>query len=403
MIAGLIAGIFILPAYYVAKSKGYNLGPTLVVTAVLAMVGIPILIDIIDHPDVVITHPLPVWSMMLPVLAWCIISLLPTRKDAPGEDYLEITFECPVCEEEVTFPRAKEGQVELCPECGEIITIPMDEFSPETSIPERIKPDISSGPVCYANFGEEMRALQMQALFEDNGIKAEIIAETAGGTLPQLGGTHGFRLSIDIEDWDKAVAIEKSIHRRYLYIFNDPEAKFIVASGIEFKVLVKQLADRGLFLLGHGYPYASFDAQSGFGYIPSTEIKELAKEHIYAWGGFCWVDFTGNPPFALGKNTISELLYFAHTAEPLNTSIFDELQNRFLCYMFADGWYLKLYYRDWSDVEGLLQDVIPGLGESPTIIRDIEIGDGSFWIANGVSERCDKTMDINSILSEKLK
>ena len=254
-----------------------------------------------------------------------------------------------------------------------------------------------------AIFGEEMRALQMQALFEDNGIKSEIIDATAEGMLPQLTGTHGFRLSIDIEDWDKAVAVEKGIQRRYLYIFNDPEAKFITASGITFKVVVKQLAERGLLLLGQGYPHASFDAQSGFEYIPSTEVKELAKEPVFAWGGFCWADFTGNPPFALEKNTISELLYFAHTAEPLNAAIFDKLQNRFLCYMVADGWYLKLYYRDWCDVERVLQDVIPGLGGSPDLIRDIETGDGAFWIADGVSERCDKTMDINSILSEKLK
>ena len=55
-----------------------------------------------------------------------------------------------------------------------------------------------------------MLAAQLQALFEDNGIESEIIDGTGGGSLPQLSGTQGFKLSIDIEDWDKAVEIESS-------------------------------------------------------------------------------------------------------------------------------------------------------------------------------------------------
>jgi hypothetical protein len=190
--------------------------------------------------------------------------------------------------------------------------------------------------------------------------------------------------------------------RDYLYIFNDPKDKFILASGIEFRVLANHISGRGLVLLKHEYPDAGFDFQSRFEYLPSTDIEELSKENIYGWGDFCWVDFISNPPFHLEKRTISELLYFAHTAEPLNTSVFDEFKNKFLCYIHDDGWYLKLYYNNWDDVNVLLRDVLPRLGVNSSIIREIEIGDEAFWISDGVSEPCDKTTDIDSILNKKL-
>jgi hypothetical protein len=190
--------------------------------------------------------------------------------------------------------------------------------------------------------------------------------------------------------------------RDYLYIFNDPKAKFILASGIEFKVLENHLSGRGLFLLKHEYPDTGYDLQSRFEYLPSADIKELSKENIYGWGDFCWIDFLGSPPFQLEKKTISELLYFAHTSEPLNASRFTELQNKFLCYIHDDGWYLKLYYNDWNDIAGLLKDVIPRLKGNCDIIRDIEIGDEAYWISKGVAEPCDKTTDIDGILNKKL-
>ncbi|MDF7802118.1 hypothetical protein P4C99_21785 [Pontiellaceae bacterium B1224] len=190
--------------------------------------------------------------------------------------------------------------------------------------------------------------------------------------------------------------------RDYLYIFNNPKDKFILASGIEFKVIAEHISDRGLFLLKHEYPNAGFDFQSRFEYLSSVDIAELSEENIYGWGDFCWVDFIGNPPFQLDKNTISELLYFAHASEPLQSFIFDQLQNKFLCYIHDDGWYLKLYYNNWDHVDEILKGVVPRLGGDSNLIRDIEIGDEAYWISNGVSEICDKTTDIDSILNKKL-
>jgi hypothetical protein len=198
--------VFLLPAYHLAKSKGYNILPLLIALTFLG-VAIPIAIHI------VFDRLYPVMEIAFPALSLVVAWLLPTKEGAPGKKYLKITFDCPECKEEVVFPRSKEGSPELCPKCNEIITVPMDEFSMKPSTPKRTKPSIESGHVCYASFGDEMLAVQMQALFEDNEIESEIRGGTAGGSLPQLSGTQGFKLSINIEDWDRAVEIEKTANQ----------------------------------------------------------------------------------------------------------------------------------------------------------------------------------------------
>ena len=198
-----LAIVFLVPAYYLAKSKGYNVAIILVCSAVLS-VGVPLTLNFLE-----ITDGMPWVDITLPCLALGIIWLLPEREGAPGKKYLKITFNCPECNEEVVFPRSKEGRPDLCPKCNEIITVPTDEFSPKPIEHVKEKPDIASGSVCYTSFGDEMSALQLQALLEDHGIETEVIGGIGGGALTQLGGTEGFKIAIDIDDWDKAVEIEK--------------------------------------------------------------------------------------------------------------------------------------------------------------------------------------------------
>ena len=211
-----IAVIFLVPAYYLAKSKGYNVAIILIASAILSA-GVPLLLNVLK-----ITDTIPLVDITFPFLSLGIIWLLPEKEGAPGKKYLKINFDCPECNEEVIFPRSKEGKAELCPKCGEIITVPLDEFSPKPSLPKRDKPNISSGTVCYASFGDEMLAAQMQALFADQGIESEIIDGTGGGSLPQLSGTQGFKLSIKIDDWDKAVEIEKNANKSSEPILKTP-------------------------------------------------------------------------------------------------------------------------------------------------------------------------------------
>ena len=198
--------VILLPAYYLAKSKGYNVVRVLIFAAIVST--IPMVIRMLNDD-----LPFPFADFTFPLLVLFVIWLLPEREGAPGKKYLKITFDCPECKEGVIFPRSKEGKAELCPMCGEIIKVPFDEFSSKPSLPKRDKPNIVSGSVCYASFGDEMLAVQMQALFEDSGIESEVINGTGGGSLPQFSGTQGFKLSIDIKDWDNVVEIEKNANQ----------------------------------------------------------------------------------------------------------------------------------------------------------------------------------------------
>lgn len=198
---GLIV-LILLPAYYLAKSKGYNVVLVLVFAAIIS--AIPMLVRMFNGGLY-----FPAADLTFPLLVLFAIWLLPARAGAPGKKHLKITFTCPECNEEVSFNRRCEGKAELCPKCGEIVSVPLDAFSVAPTPRKRDKPNIRSGSVCFASFGDEMLALQLQALLESHGVKSEIIDGTSGGTLPQLSGTLGFKLSIDIDDWNKAVETEK--------------------------------------------------------------------------------------------------------------------------------------------------------------------------------------------------
>ena len=93
-----LAVVFLVPAYYLAKSQGYNVAAILVCSVVLS-VGIPLTLNLLE-----ITDETPWIDLMLPCLALLIIWLLPEKAGAPGKKYLKITFKCPECNEEVVFP-----------------------------------------------------------------------------------------------------------------------------------------------------------------------------------------------------------------------------------------------------------------------------------------------------------
>jgi transcription elongation factor Elf1 len=202
-----VAVLFLIPAYYLGKSKGYNV-TVLLVASVLFSLGIPLLVRFFE-----IIYLPPLCGYYFPALSLGIVWLLPKRKGAPGKKYLKIVFNCPECNEAVTFARSKEGNAELCPKCGEIITVLVDEFSPKPEVPKRVKPTGSVGAVCYATFSDEMLAAQLQALLKDGGVDSDVVSGIAGGALSYLGGVQGFKLSVHIDDWDKAVEIEKKANQ----------------------------------------------------------------------------------------------------------------------------------------------------------------------------------------------
>lgn len=190
--------------------------------------------------------------------------------------------------------------------------------------------------------------------------------------------------------------------RDYLYIWNDSERRYLVASGLEFKDFQPGLnASGGVVLIDHQSETASYDHQSGFHFTSSAALPELIAEDIYSWGNFAWADYATATLPSLPKEEIAELLYFAHKAEPLYENALARLGNNFLGYIHDDGWYLKLYYKDWDKTAELLTGAIPAsLGRLST--QDLLKGTSAFWLWNGEIHEEVMTHDVDSVLNRRL-
>lgn len=98
---------------------------------------------------------------------------------------------------------------------------------------------------------------------------------------------------------------------------------------------------------------------------------------------------------------MAELLYFGHTAEPLRDVAIPGLGNRYLAAAHDDGWFLMLYYADWTVVTDLLSSLpFPGhLQGQPVLFEGRE---HAVWIdTNGLSPE-EETSDIDRILRRRL-
>ena len=194
--------LFLIPIYYIAKSKGYNTALICVISGAISVLSPQLYYYIWGEPL------LPLADATVPMVILVIIWLLPARKGAPGKAYLTIKFICPECKAPVTFRRHEEGKAVLCPKCGEIITVPLDQYSDRPKAKRADQPSAPEGQVCFNAYGNEMAAIEMKALLEGHGITAEVTDGTSGSALPQLGLMEGFKLYIDAKDWDRALEIE---------------------------------------------------------------------------------------------------------------------------------------------------------------------------------------------------
>jgi hypothetical protein len=187
--------------------------------------------------------------------------------------------------------------------------------------------------------------------------------------------------------------------RDYLYIWHDPERRFLVASGIEFKDFLPSLKSQGgIVLLDHQSDMAAYDPNTSFDFVQASELSELIAEDIYSWGNFTWTDYATPTPPSISDQEVAELLFFTHKIRPLREVSIPSLGNHFLGYQHDDGWYLRLYYTCWNHIEKLLATIIPSaLGRLDT--SELELGDHGFWLQAGETHHEEKTHDINKLLN----
>lgn len=190
--------------------------------------------------------------------------------------------------------------------------------------------------------------------------------------------------------------------RDYLYIWHDIGSNSIIASGIEFESIANQMVpNRGIILLNHNSENAKFDDSSRFEYVPPEKISDLTKEDIYSWGDFCWIDYESDKFPKLSKKQISEILYFEHKAEPFDDIRLSCLNNKFMCYAHDDGWFLKMFYHNFSDVVGLIRSLDLSFDHNE-LISSLEHAKAAYWISSGKIEVEQITLDIDKVLNQRL-
>lgn len=189
--------------------------------------------------------------------------------------------------------------------------------------------------------------------------------------------------------------------RDYLYIYNDPVSRYILASGIEFRDIADRVGlDGGLIVLMHDariYPkYMSYNRDCSVDYVPRASIPELAKEDIYNWGDFCWVDYVGEDFPTMPDRELAELAFFEHRIKPLKRIVIPSLGNKYLCYAHDDGWLLQLYYSDWADILALIGDKYPQLD-----FDKVRRGETAYWVSGDTVEEEEIDGDMDSILNRR--
>lgn len=139
--------------------------------------------------------------------------------------------------------------------------------------------------------------------------------------------------------------------RTKLYVKLNPEKGEIIYTGIQFTEFQRYLLHpiKNMILLkghyeGNRQNY-NFELLEG-----SNEINNLTKENIYHFGNFHFVDYAVEGAEAkLSAQQIAELLYITHMWKPLQSPFFAQLENRFVYLAHDDGYFCKLYCREFIE------------------------------------------------------
>lgn len=196
--------------------------------------------------------------------------------------------------------------------------------------------------------------------------------------------------------------------RDYLYIWHNPEKRYLVASGLEFKDFLPCLKSQGgIVLFEHDSATAELDywgnreRPTNFEFVRASDLPELAAEDIYSWGDFQWADYAPPTLPSLSDQEIAEFLFLAHMVRPLREdSIPTGLGNQFFYSAHDDGWYLRLFYTHWNHIEKLLSTAIPAtLGKLDLL--ELKRGHHGFWLEAGETHQEEKTDDIDKLLNRR--
>ena len=196
----ILGALFLQPIHNRARAKGLPAGRLMVLAG--AAGATTFLVSVF-----VGSWGLFLLSFLLPAAVLGGILLTSPRAGAPGPGFLQINLACPECGGSNRFARSQEGTAALCAHCGEIVRLPVGPDLPREQRRHQPKPTGVEGLVAFEWFGCREEADQIRAVLEQAGIASAILSDDAGGLLGPLAGNPRYRLQINIQDWEAALAI----------------------------------------------------------------------------------------------------------------------------------------------------------------------------------------------------
>lgn len=149
--------------------------------------------------------------------------------------------------------------------------------------------------------------------------------------------------------------------RDVFYINAIQENNEVVYYGMKLKEFIKYapVELNKLLLLKAEYYGRCFRSKTKFEIVDQEEINDFLNEDVHSYGDFSWVDFNSVENIEkLEPMEIAELLYLGHMFKPITSPFFDKIENRYAYLAHDDGWYCKLYCKEYSDFKEIIANKI---------------------------------------------
>jgi hypothetical protein len=192
----LFTALAAVPIYYRARARGY---PAAVFTVVTILLSLAVMVLGTQGRSLLLTGLATMAAFAAAVF------LLPPRRGAPGATVL---CTCSSCNEEVPLPVQRQGLTSACPNCGELLTVPLLKEAEHPQGSARRKPNVSSGMVEFRAFANPLDAESLRQALTESGLSAEILVTEDHVVLPTTWQP-STRVFIDVVDWERAEGIER--------------------------------------------------------------------------------------------------------------------------------------------------------------------------------------------------
>jgi hypothetical protein len=149
--------------------------------------------------------------------------------------------------------------------------------------------------------------------------------------------------------------------RDVFYINSYPQENYVKYYGMQLNEFIQccPINLHNLLLIKSEIYANHFNSNISFQFLDMDEIKEYENGKEIGLGDFCFVNFNNEKNLdLLTPDEIAELLYLGHKFKPLKSPFFQKLNNQFTYLSHDDGWFCKLYCKDFNSFAKIIGNKI---------------------------------------------